>query len=95
MKKEISMKKSDRLSVLAYANQFTLWHYKHEGDNIEEQGYFNDMADILRPDDLILSKRMVEATTDKKGLNLPNMATAFYIVSGRDENAIEIERFCF
>jgi hypothetical protein len=47
------------LSVLAYANGFTLWHYRTDdgldallADN--EAGYFTPAAELLRPGDQII-----------------------------------------
>ncbi len=45
------------LSVLAYANGFTLWHYKTEADalpNVEAPGYFDDAVDMLANGDMLL-----------------------------------------
>jgi len=45
------------LSVLAYANGFTLWQYQGHTDTltaISAAGYFNAAADMLNPGDLIL-----------------------------------------
>lgn len=45
------------LSVLAYANGFTLWHYKAAADGllgVKEPGYFADAADLLSGGDMIL-----------------------------------------
>ena len=45
------------LSVLAYANGFTLWHYKSPGESAAEvvrRGYFNDAADMLAAGDMLL-----------------------------------------
>ena len=44
------------LSVLAYANGFTLWHYK-TGDEralVERPGYFADAADMLAAGDMMM-----------------------------------------
>ncbi|MBV8398190.1 MAG: hypothetical protein JOZ58_12660 [Acetobacteraceae bacterium] len=44
------------LSVLAYANGFTLWHYK-TGDEralVEMPGYFADAADMLAVGDMMM-----------------------------------------
>ncbi len=46
------------LSVIGYANFFTLWHYK-DADNdgmikITSQGYFKCAYDLLTPGDLII-----------------------------------------
>jgi hypothetical protein len=45
------------LSVLAYANGFTLWHYKTGSDGLGEAGavgYFADAADLLCPGDMMM-----------------------------------------
>jgi len=45
------------LSVLAYANGFTLWHYKSGKDRLETVGsgnYLADAADMLTQGDLIM-----------------------------------------
>lgn len=49
------------LSVLAYANGFTLWHYKASADRLDTVGtedFFADAADMLAPGDIV----MVSAT---------------------------------
>ena len=45
------------LSVLAYANGFTLWHYKTGSDGlgrIAEPGFFADAADLMAPGDMVM-----------------------------------------
>lgn len=42
------------LSVLAYANNFTLWHYKSEHDDQRTDKYFNKSSDMMNSNDLIL-----------------------------------------
>ena len=45
------------LSVLAYANGFTLWHYKAGNDNFVKAmgaGYFSDAADLLCEGDMVM-----------------------------------------
>jgi hypothetical protein len=45
------------LSVLAYANGFTLWHYKAAKDPLEIvtiNNYFGDGADMLTTGDLVM-----------------------------------------
>ena len=47
-----------RLSVLAYANGFTLWHYKVPGDGLHDTsaaGYFDDAADMLAVGDMVMA----------------------------------------
>ena len=45
------------LSVLAYANGFTLWHYKAGAETISQagnQGFFADAADLMAAGDLAM-----------------------------------------
>ena len=45
------------LSVLAYANGFTLWHYKAGGDrlaSVAARDFFADAADMLTQGDLMM-----------------------------------------
>ena len=45
------------LSVLAYANGFTLWHYKAGKDNLDtvvSDNYFRDASDMLTAGDLVM-----------------------------------------
>jgi hypothetical protein len=43
------------LSVLAYAQGFTLWHYKHAGplDQVRTLGFFDPANDQIQPGDHI------------------------------------------
>lgn len=45
------------LSVLAYANGFTLWHYTTEDNDVSvgQIGYFSDASDLLRKGDIIIA----------------------------------------
>ncbi|MBI5164415.1 MAG: hypothetical protein HY985_10995 [Magnetospirillum sp.] len=54
---------SKDLSVLAYANGFTLWHYTtaDAAATVDSAGYFNAAADMLRVGDIII------ATVDTTG----------------------------
>ncbi|MEQ8966183.1 MAG: hypothetical protein RID91_10185 [Azospirillaceae bacterium] len=47
----------ENLSVLAYANGFTLWHYRtaDAAATVDTAGYFADAADMLRVGDMILA----------------------------------------
>ena len=57
--------KSQDLSVLAYANGFTLWHYKtddHYG-TIDNDGYFNDAFDMLHVGDVIIANTTFNSST--------------------------------
>jgi hypothetical protein len=45
------------LSVLAYANGFTLWHYKalpEDRAGIEQPGYFEEAGDMLAGGDMMM-----------------------------------------
>jgi hypothetical protein len=45
------------LSVLAYANGFTLWHYKAGKDSLEQveiRDFFSDAADMLAEGDMMM-----------------------------------------
>ncbi len=46
---------SKDLSVLSYANGFTLWHYRSEdlASEIDDQGYFNSASKMLRTGDFV------------------------------------------
>ena len=43
------------VSVLAYANNFTLWHYTTPDAAVTGAGYFNVAADMVRVNDLIIA----------------------------------------
>ncbi|MBF0093252.1 MAG: hypothetical protein HQL33_01550 [Alphaproteobacteria bacterium] len=47
---------SKNLSVLAYANGFTLWHYAtaDTAATVDTSGYFNAASDMLRAGDIII-----------------------------------------
>jgi hypothetical protein len=45
------------LSVLAYANGFTLWHYKATGDDqasVAAPRFFNEAGDMLASGDMVM-----------------------------------------
>ena len=45
------------LSVLAYANGFTLWHYKAADEapsGVEGDNYFSDASDMMAQGDMIM-----------------------------------------
>ena len=48
---------SKNLSVLAYANGFTLWHYTtaDAAADVDTVGYFNDAAEMVRVGDMVLA----------------------------------------
>ena len=43
------------LSVLAYANGFTLWHYRTSDDDLLSPGYFDSAQELLREGDQIIA----------------------------------------
>lgn len=49
------------LSVLAYANGFTLWHYRTAADvlvRVEKPGFFAAAADMLTGGDIVMVSAM-------------------------------------
>lgn len=70
------------LSVLAYANNFTLWHYTTIDNTvvITGAGYFNPAVDRLCVNDLLIINSDTDGTP----------ATKFYIVTGNDYTNIVI-----
>ena len=77
----MSFKSSD-LSVLAYANNFTLWHYTSVDTalTIEGAGYFNNAVDMLRVNDLLIMNIDTDGTP----------ATKFYVVTGNDGSSVTV-----
>lgn len=70
------------LSVLAYANNFTLWHYTtiDTAANIIAAGYFNSAAAMLRVGDLMIVNIDTDGTP----------STKFYIVTGNTGSVVTI-----
>lgn len=68
------------LSVLAYANNFTLWHYTTFDSSVTTGGYFNSAASMLRKNDLII------ANVDTDGTPI----TKFYIVTANTGSSVTI-----
>ncbi len=71
------------LSVLAYANNFTLWHYTTTDVSVTGTGYFNAAADMLRVDDLIISNIATGGTP----------STIFYIVTANTGTVVTVATF--
>ena len=70
------------LSVLAYANNFTLWHYV-TADTLSTataSGYFNVASPMLRVNDLIILNTDTGTTPAMK----------FYIVTGNSGGVVAI-----
>ena len=69
------------LSVLAYANNFTLWHYTTIDDAVTTGGYFDKAVDMLNVNDLII------ANVDTDGVS---PVTKFYLVTANDGSTAAI-----
>ncbi len=68
------------LSVLAYANNFTLWHYTTTDTVVTSAGYFNNAVDMLRVNDLIIANFNTGTTP----------TTKFYVVTGNNGTRVTI-----
>jgi len=70
------------LSVIAYANGFTLWHYitSDVPTTVDTIGYFNEMIGVIRKGDIILANCDVEDF----------YTTAIFAVTTSDETGIDI-----
>lgn len=68
------------LSVLAYANSFTLWHYKTVDADITTTGYFNNASDMMNVNDLIIANLDIDGTP----------TTAFYIVTAVSSGSVSV-----
>jgi hypothetical protein len=71
---------ASNLSVLAYANNFTLWHYTTADDAVTGTGYFNNAATMLRENDLMIVNYDTDGTP----------ATKFYIVSDITDGVVTV-----
>jgi len=69
--------KSKDLSVLAYANGFTLWHYTSVdlAADIDTAGYFNDATDMVRVGDMVMANADTDGTS-ASGIFLVNANSA-------------------
>ncbi len=68
------------LSVLAYANNFTLWHYATTDSSVVTAGYFNSAAGMLRVNDLLIVNIDTDGTP----------STKFYVVTGNTGSVVTI-----
>jgi len=73
---------SKDLSVLAYANGFTLWHYTSTdpGNDIDTSGYFNTASDMVRIGDMVL------ANTDTDG----TPASGIYLINANSAGVVDV-----
>jgi hypothetical protein len=72
------------LSVLAYSNGFTLWHYKtiDPATDIDTEGYFNDVSNVVNVGDLIIANTDTDGTT---GAN-----TGFFVVLSNTNSVVDV-----
>lgn len=77
---------SNDLSVLAYANCFTLWHYTTPDEDVTTSGYFDNAADMLRVNDLIITNFDTDATGT-------GPSTTFFIVTANADGAVTISSY--
>ena len=66
------------LSVLAYANGFTLWHYT-TGDaeaTVVADDYFADARDLLKPGDMVLTNLTAGDTPEGRILQVTSVDAA-------------------
>jgi len=73
---------SKDLSVLAYANGFTLWHFTtiDLAIDVDTTGYFNAATDMLRVGDIII------ANTDTDGVP----SSGFYLVNANALGVVDV-----
>ncbi len=74
--------KSSDLSVLAYANNFTLWHYTTIDNTatVTGAGYFNAAVDMMRIGDLVVINIDTDGTP----------STKLYVVTGNTGSVVTI-----
>jgi len=68
---------SKNLSVLAYSNGFTLWHYvtTDVATDVDTSGYFNEAGDMLRAGDMVMANVDTDGTPGA-GIFLVSSATS-------------------
>ena len=71
------------LSVLAYANNFTLWHYTTNDAAVTGPDYFNNASDMMRENDLVIT------SLDTDGIP----STVFYIVTDNTDGIVSVSAF--
>ncbi|PIW30486.1 MAG: hypothetical protein COW30_02040 [Rhodospirillales bacterium CG15_BIG_FIL_POST_REV_8_21_14_020_66_15] len=74
--------KSKDLSVLSYANGFTLWHYAttDPAADVDTTGYFNEAAHMLRTGDMVM------ANVDTDGVP----AAGIFLVSANTGGTVDV-----
>jgi len=68
------------LSVLAYANNFTLWHYKTVDSAVTGGGYFNNASAMMQVNDLLIVNLDTDGTP----------STKLYIVTGISSGVVTV-----
>lgn len=70
------------LSVLAYANRFTLWHFTttDPATVVSRTGYFNDAAKMIQVGDMILAN--VDVDGDSGG--------GIFLVKGNADGVVDV-----
>ncbi len=71
------------LSVLAYANNFTLWHYTTRDSSVTTTDYFSSVANMLNKNDLIIANIDTDGTP----------STTFYVVTGNDGSSVTVTAY--
>jgi len=73
---------SKDLSVLAYANGFTLWHYTtiDLAADVDTTGYFNGASDMLRVGDIVVANVDTDGTP----------ASGFYLVNANAAGVVDV-----
>lgn len=73
---------SKDLSVLAYANGFTLWHYTTPdlGADVDTAGYFNEAANMLRVGDMLFANVDTDGTP----------AAGIYLVNSNASGIVDV-----
>lgn len=71
------------LSVLAYANNFTLWHYVTTDSDVTIGNYLDSASDMLRVNDLIIANVDTDGTP----------ATTFYVVTSNSGGNVTIAAY--
>ena len=66
------------LSVIAYANGFTLWHYASTTDSIatiSATGYFNDVKTLMNIGDVVIINASDNTSIKKINITASNVTT--------------------
>ena len=73
---------SKNLSVLAYANGFTLWHYAtvDTAAVVDSAGYFNPAEGMLRVGDMVMANADTDGTP----------ANGLFVVNANDSGVVDV-----